>query len=120
MAHVVILGAGIGGMPAAYEMKEALKQVGKGHEVTVIGNGPDFHFVPSNPWVAVGWRNKEDITFAVDPFLSKKGINLITSGAKEIHPKENKITLGDGKSLAYDYLMICTGPHSAANYVKSR
>ena len=33
MAHIVILGAGTGGMPAAYEMKAA---VGKKHEVTVI------------------------------------------------------------------------------------
>ncbi len=51
MAHIVILGAGTGGMPAAYEMKAA---VGKKHEVTVINEKKDFQFVPSNPWVAVG------------------------------------------------------------------
>ena len=33
MAHIVILGAGTGGMPAAYEMKA---EVGNKHEVTVI------------------------------------------------------------------------------------
>ncbi|MDQ6976972.1 MAG: FAD/NAD(P)-binding oxidoreductase, partial [Ghiorsea sp.] len=52
MAHVVIIGAGIGGMPAAYEMQAALKKVGKEHEVTVISNTDTFHFTPSNPWVA--------------------------------------------------------------------
>ena len=46
MAHVVIIGASTGGLPAAYEIKETL---GKQHEVTVISNTDTFHFVPSNP-----------------------------------------------------------------------
>jgi len=32
MAHVAIIGAGIGGMPAAYEMKEGLKKMCGEHE----------------------------------------------------------------------------------------
>ena len=55
MAHVVIIGASTGGLPAAYEMKAEL---GDGHEVTVISNSATFHFVPSNPWVGVGWRKR--------------------------------------------------------------
>ena len=50
MAHVVILGAGIGGLAAAYEMKESLDKLGGGHRVTVVSNTDKFHFVPSNPW----------------------------------------------------------------------
>ena len=60
MAHIVILGAGIGGMPAAYEMQELC---GPGDKVTVISDSPRFHFVPSNPWVAVNWRKRKDIEF---------------------------------------------------------
>jgi len=33
MTHIVILGAGIGGVPMAYEMKELMR---KGEEITVI------------------------------------------------------------------------------------
>ncbi|MDD4944809.1 MAG: NAD(P)-binding protein, partial [Rhodoferax sp.] len=33
MAHIVILGAGIGGMPAAYELREALSAE---HKITVV------------------------------------------------------------------------------------
>ena len=55
MAHIVILGAGIGGMPMAYEMRELARA---GDKVTVISNNPKFHFVPSNPWVAVNWRRR--------------------------------------------------------------
>lgn len=113
MAHVVIMGAGIGGLPAAYEMKDALNKIGKEHEVTVVSNVDYFHFVPSNPWVAVGWRTKEDISFNPTPYLGKKGINFVASGVKEMHPKDNKITLHNGHDLDYDYLIIATGPRLA-------
>jgi sulfide:quinone oxidoreductase len=113
MAHVVIMGAGIGGLPAAYEMKEALNKLGAEHEVTVVSNVDYFHFVPSNPWVAVGWRTKEDISFQVGPYLNKKGINFISSGVKQIHAKDNRLTLHNGQDLDYDYLIIATGPRLA-------
>ena len=58
MAHIVIMGAGIGGLPLAYEMQEKTRKEDK---VTVISNSETFHFVPSNPWVGVKWRNREDI-----------------------------------------------------------
>ena len=60
MAKDVIIGASTGGLPAAYELKDAL---GRGHEITVISDTETFHFVPSNPWVAVGWRKRKDISF---------------------------------------------------------
>ena len=60
MAHIVVLGAGTGGMPCAYELRDAL---GKEHEITVVNERSYFQFVPSNPWVAVGWRVRDDICF---------------------------------------------------------
>jgi len=117
MAHVVIMGAGIGGLPAAYEMKDALNKIGKDHEVTVVSNVDYFHFVPSNPWVAIGWRTKEDISFNPTPYLGKKGINFVASGVKEMHPKDNRITLHNGQDLEYDYLIIATGPRLAFELV---
>ncbi len=117
MAHVVILGAGIGGLPAAYEMKEELNKLKGDHEVTVVSNSETFHFVPSNPWVAVGWRTREKISIKLADVLGKKKINFISSGAREIHPKENYITLSDGKRLDYDYLIVATGPRLAFELV---
>ncbi|MDT8376962.1 MAG: FAD/NAD(P)-binding oxidoreductase [Mariprofundaceae bacterium] len=118
MAHVVIMGAGIGGLPAAYEMKDALNKIGKEHEVTVVSNVDYFHFTPSNPWVAVGWRTKEDISFNPTQYLGKKGINFVASGVKDMHPKENRITLHNGHDLEYDYLIIATGPRLAFELIE--
>jgi sulfide:quinone oxidoreductase len=118
MAHVVIMGAGIGGLPAAYEMKDALNKTGKDHEVTVVSNVDYFHFTPSNPWVAVGWRTKEDISFNPTPYLGKKGINFVASGVKDMHPQKNRITLHNGHDLEYDYLIVATGPRLAFELIE--
>ncbi len=110
MAHVVVLGAGLGGMPMAYEMKRQLRKTDR---VTVVNNGPNFHFVPSNPWVAVGWRGRKDIEFPAAPYLERKGIAFDPRGAKRVHPERSQLELSDGALLAYDYLVIATGPKLA-------
>ncbi len=115
MAHIVILGAGTGGMPAAYEMKEA---VGKQHEVTVINANEYFQFVPSNPWVGVGWRNRDDTTFPIKPYLEKKNINFIAAMAETIDAAGNTIKLDNGETVSYDYLVIATGPKLAFDEVE--
>ena len=83
MARVVIIGASIGGLPAAYEARELLQEK---HKVTVISNVDYFHFVPSNPWLAVNWRTREDITFPIAPYLARKDVKFIGVGAKRVHP----------------------------------
>ena len=110
MAHIVVMGAGIGGMPMAYEMKELLRT---GDRVTVIGNGPNFHFVPSNPWVAVNWRARTAIEFPVRPCLEKRGIAFDPRGAKRVIPEKNQVELNDGVLVDYDFLSVATGPKLA-------
>ena len=110
MAHIVIIGAGIGGMPMAYEMQELARP---GDRVTVVSNAPTFHFVPSNPWVAVNWRKRDDLEFPVAEYLGRKGIGFTAAGAKRVHPERNQVELGDGTMLDYDFLVIATGPRLA-------
>ena len=107
MAHIVIVGAGIGGMPAAYELREMLS---KEHKITVVNSVDYFQFVPSNPWLAVGWRQREEITLPIRPYLERKGISFIAQPVNAINAEANTLTLGDGQNLAYDYLVITTGP----------
>ncbi len=110
MAHIVIMGAGIGGMPAAYEMREILP---KEHRVTVVNTTDYFQFVPSNPWVAVGWRTREAVTLPIAPYLQRKGIGFIPNAVTHIDAPANKLTLAGGETLDYDYLVITTGPKLA-------
>ena len=107
MAHIIILGAGIGGMPTAYELREKL---GSAHRITVVNAIDYFQFVPSNPWLAVGWRERETITFPIKPYLEKKGIDFIAQRVQKIDASGNALELQDGSRLSYDYLVITTGP----------
>ena len=110
MAHIVVLGAGIGGMPAAYELKAAL---GREHRVTVINAVDYFQFVPSNPWLAVGWREREAITLPIGPALAAKGIEFIAQPVVRLDADGNAVEVKDGRRIAYDYLVITTGPRLA-------
>jgi choline dehydrogenase-like flavoprotein len=106
MAHVVVLGAGLGGAIMAYEMKAQLRQ---GDTLTVITKDPKYHFVPSNPWVAVGWRTRDAVQVDLAPVFAKKGINFKPVAAKKLLADNNTIELEDGTSVNYDFLIIATG-----------
>ena len=112
---IAILGAGLGGSVAAFEIKEA---VGSKAEVMVVSQGDTFHFVPSNPWVAVGWRDRDAIEVHLPPIMAKKKIGYTGVGARRVHPQENRLELGDGESLFYDYLVSATGPELAFDEIE--
>jgi len=114
MARIVVLGAGIGGVPMAYEMKET---VGNNHEVIAISDSPTFHFVPSNPWVPPKWRTPEELKIELAPVFKKKGIEFIQKAATKVDAANNQVQLADGSNVAYDYLIIATGPRLAFDEV---
>ncbi len=114
MAHIVVLGAGLGGVLMAFEMKAKLR---RDDRLTVVNLGSSFHFVPSNPWVAVGWRAPEEITVDLAAVLRRRGIELRPEGAKRLQPEANRLELLDGSMLDYDYLVIATGPELAFDEV---
>jgi sulfide:quinone oxidoreductase len=109
------MGVSTGGLPAAYDIKAEL---GAAHQVTAISAGPSFHFVPSNPWVAVGWRTRADISFELEQPLRSKGIDFIAQPVSEIRPDANQLVLADGRVVDYDYLVIATGPKLAFEEVE--
>ncbi|NSZ77086.1 FAD-dependent oxidoreductase [Agrobacterium tumefaciens] len=110
MAHVVVLGAGLGGTIAAYQLRDEL---GEEHSVSVVGKGETFSFVPSNPWVAVGWRDRPSVEVNLVPVFKKRKIGFHPQGAHLLHPAERQLELLDGTSVTYDYLVIATGPDLA-------
>src|SRR3569832_1638333 len=99
MAEVVVIGAGLSGTLMAYEL---LPQLRKEDRLSVVSQGAVYHFVPSNPWVAVGWRKREEIEIDLADIMKRKGVRLLTQGAKRVHPAENRIELGDGAFITYD------------------
>ncbi len=110
MAHVIVVGAGVGGVPAAYELR---KKLAKEHRVTLIGSSQYFEFTPSNPWIAVGWRRPEQTRVALPAPLASKSIDWIGEPVIAIDAPASKLRVRDGRELSYDYLVIATGPKLA-------
>jgi sulfide:quinone oxidoreductase len=115
MANIVVMGAGLGGAIMAYELKD---QIRKEDTLTVITKDPKYHFVPSNPWVAVGWRKRGEVSIDLAKAMAKRGINFKPVAAQKLHAGENRIELVDGTSLPYDYLVIATGPELAFDEIE--
>jgi sulfide:quinone oxidoreductase len=107
MSQLVVLGAGLSGTLMAYELLPQLRQ---GDVLTVVGQGARYHFVPSNPWVAVGWRERKDIEIDIEEVMRRKGVRYLMQGARRVHPGESRVELDDGTFIPYDYLVIATGP----------
>ena len=113
--NIVVLGAGLGGTIAAYEINRAVKGRAR---VTVVNKGDDYWFVPSNPWVAIGWREPEAIRVNLPPIMAKHGIGFTGAGASKVDPANNRLELNDGTTVDYDYLVIATGPELAFDEIE--
>ncbi len=108
MSKIVVLGGSFGGLTAAFELKRLL---GKKADVTVVSEDDRFVFLPSLPWLIMGWRKPEDITLKVSEILHPKGIGFVREAAKQIDPDASKVITSTGKELPYDHLVISTGPY---------
>lgn len=69
MKKVVVLGGSFGGLTAALELRRML---GKGVEISVVSDDSRFVFLPSLPWLIMGWRKPEDITLKAGEILKPK------------------------------------------------
>ncbi len=108
MPRIVVLGGSFGGLTAAFELKRML---GKKADVTVVSDDDRFVFLPSLPWLIMGWRQPQDITLKVSEILKPKGIEFVHDAAKHVDPDTSKVVTAKGKELNYDFLVVSTGPY---------
>ena len=109
MARVIVIGAGLGGLPAAYELRHILP---KDHQVTLISNRPKFTFVPSLPWIGLGLRSLDQIQLKLAEIVPQHSIEFIPDSVTAIDPASKQLTLTN-HTLNYDYVVIATGPELA-------
>jgi sulfide:quinone oxidoreductase len=110
MSTIVVLGGGIGGISAAFELKDEL---GDAHEIVLVSDQAHFEFTPSNPWVAVKWRKPESIRLDLNKLMAKHGIQFVGKAVKRVQPESHNLLLEDDDVLTYNYLVIASGPRLA-------
>lgn len=114
MAHIVVIGAGLGGLPAAYEIRHRLPR--QQHQVTLISNQPKFTFVPSLPWVGLGLRSLDRMQLDLATIVPRHGIEWLHGTVSSLNPQTRQLTV-DSRTLDYDYVVIATGPELAVDAI---
>jgi sulfide:quinone oxidoreductase len=104
--HVVVLGTNFAGLTAALAVRHELHG---DVDVTVVSPRREFLFTPSLIWLPFGKRDRDDITFEVEPTLRDHGIDFVQAAAHGLDPTARTVTLEDRSQLRYDYLVIATG-----------
>ena len=113
MAHVIVIGAGLGGLPTAYELRHLLSSK---HRITLIGDRPEFTFLPSLPWVVFALTPLEKIQLKIAPLVKGRNINWILGKVTALDPQNQQLTVGE-KTITYDYAVIATGATLALDAV---
>ena len=113
--RIVIAGGSFGGLTTAYELRRHLGP--DQATITVISKDRRFVFVPSLPWVAVGRRSLEQISFDVAGPLASKHVGFVHQVVTGIDT-ERKGVATEGGEHPYDFLVVATGHRSANEAVE--
>ena len=104
MKKVLIIGAGFAGLSAA----ERLSRHGDCVKVTLIDAKPVFDFLPLLPDCLGRGLNPRYLSFEIDGFARKKGLEFLNAQVSGINTEERRVIAGE-KTIDYDYLIIASG-----------
>ncbi|MHB1584491.1 MAG: NAD(P)/FAD-dependent oxidoreductase [Acidimicrobiales bacterium] len=113
--RIVIVGGSFGGLATAYELRRHLGP--ERAEITLVAKDDQFRFVPSFPWVAMGQRRLEQISFPLAGPLANKHVGFAQETVTGIDT-ENKVVATNAAEHPYDFLVVATGHRSANEAVE--
>jgi NADPH-dependent 2,4-dienoyl-CoA reductase/sulfur reductase-like enzyme len=103
-ARVVIVGGGFAGASFARAIRQAEPRIA----VTLVEPGATFTACPFSNAVIVGMRELSAQQFTYDR-IAADGITLARTTATAVDAQARTVTLGDGKRLPYDRLVLAPG-----------
>lgn len=105
---VVVLGAGVGGLIAAAELR---RRLGDEHKIIVVEREPTHVFSPSLLWLMTGQRSTEEVSRPVQELLPR-GVELIIGDVSAVDPKARRVEVAS-RQIAFDFLLIALGAELA-------
>lgn len=109
---IVVLGAGVGGLVAANELR---RRLGQKHRVVLVEKNPRHTFAPSFLWLMTGDRRPEQVSRDLRQ-LVRPGVELVLAEATSVELSNRRVTT-NAQTLHYDYLIIAVGAELAPQMV---
>ena len=106
MKNLLILGGGTAGTMAANKLRRKLDPTQ--WQITVVDRDDKHDYQPGYLFIPFGVYQPDEVTKSRRKYLSDD-IPLLFGDVDRIDPEERVVTLVDGRSLAYDQLIIATG-----------
>ena len=102
--HVVVVGGGFGGLWAARALRDAPVRI------TLVDRGNHHLFQPLLYQVATAGLSAPNIAAPLRHILRKqKNVTVLLGEVDGIAPDAKQVRLADGRSLAYDHLLLASG-----------
>jgi len=106
MKNILILGGGTAGTMMANKFFKALDR--QEWQITIVDQHKTHYYQPGFLFIPFGIYNKSDVIKPKGDFFPA-GVKVIYQEIDKIKGEENRVSLMDGTSLKYDYLIIATG-----------
>jgi sulfide:quinone oxidoreductase len=103
--RIVIVGGSFGGINAAYALR---RKLGSRADITLVSRDAAFTFLPSLPWVLMGWRDPARIQIPLEKPLARRGIRFVQDEILELQPARGEVRTASA-AYPYDYLAIASG-----------
>ncbi|HSH29753.1 MAG TPA: FAD-dependent oxidoreductase [Thiohalobacter sp.] len=105
-AHIVIVGAGAGGITAAAKLNRWLD----GARLTIIDSRKTHVYQPGLTLVANGIYQRDEVLADNADYIPEE-VNWIQADAAEFDPEASTVVTSTGQRVGYDYLIVATGCH---------
>ncbi|SDF57907.1 NADH dehydrogenase [Fontibacillus panacisegetis] len=109
--HIVILGAGYGGVLSALNVRKYLNK--DQARVTVINQYPTHQIITELHRLAAGSIKERAIALPLDKLFKGKGIDLRIAKVENFSVDKKEVKLSDGTTLSYDTLVVGLGSITA-------
>jgi len=106
MRRLLVLGAGTAGTMAVNKLRPRLPQ--PEWDITIVEQSDTHYYQPGYLLMPFGTYRPTQLVKPTARFIPK-GVNLVKGEIDAVEPEENTVTLADGTTLPYDYLVIATG-----------
>jgi sulfide:quinone oxidoreductase len=103
--RVTILGAGFAGLETAFLLRMRLRDRA---DLTVVSEREAFTFRPNSIYVPFG-ADPDDLVVELSKPFHRRDVDFVQGSVAGVDPDAREVQLADGRSVAYDKLVIATG-----------